>query len=54
MSEEQPKTVEELISVQRAESIDLPDGDVGEGLRFRTNRGDFTLSCTARMMRTEP
>ena len=41
MSEEHPKTVEELMSIQGVESIDLPDGDVGEGLRFRTNRGDF-------------
>ena len=41
MSQEQPKTVEELMSIQEVESIDLPDGDVGEGLRFKTNRGDF-------------
>ena len=41
MSEEQPKTVEELMSIQGIESIDLPEGDVGEGLRFKTNRGDF-------------
>ena len=41
MSEEHPKTVEELMSIQGVESIDLPDGDVGEGLRFKTNRGDF-------------
>ncbi len=41
MSEEQPKTVEELMSIQGVESIDLPDGDVGEGLRLKTNRGDF-------------
>ena len=41
MSEEQPKTIEELMSIQGVESIDLPDGDVGEGLRFKTNRGDF-------------
>ena len=41
MSEEQSKTVEELMSIQGVESIDLPDGDVGEGLRFKTNRGDF-------------
>ena len=41
MSEEQPKTIEELMSIQGIESIDLPEGDVGEGLRFKTNRGDF-------------
>jgi len=43
MSEEQPKTIEELMSIQGIESIDLPEGDVGEGLRFKTNRGDFNV-----------
>ncbi len=41
MAEEQAKTVEELMSIKGVESIDVPDGDVGEGLRFKTNRGDF-------------
>ena len=41
MAEEQAKTVEELMSIKGVESIDVPDGDIGEGLRFKTNRGDF-------------
>ncbi len=41
MAEEQPKTVEELMSIRGVESINVPEGDVGEGLRFKTNRGDF-------------
>lgn len=41
MPEEQAKTVEELMSIQEVVSIDVPDGDVGEGLRFKTSRGDF-------------
>ena len=27
--------------IREVESIGLPDGDAGEGLRFKTNRGDF-------------
>jgi len=42
MPEEQAKTVDELMSIREVEKIDLPDGDVGEGLRFKTNRGDFS------------
>ena len=45
MAEEQsqarPQRVEDLMSVREVESIGLPEGDVGEGLRFQTNRGDF-------------
>ncbi|SVC45262.1 uncharacterized protein METZ01_LOCUS298116, partial [marine metagenome] len=41
MPEEQPKSVDELMSIRDVEPIDLPDGDVGEGLQFKTNRGDF-------------
>ncbi len=41
MPEEQAKTVDELMSIRDVEPIDLPDGDVGEGLQFKTNRGDF-------------
>ena len=41
MAEEKPKTIEELMRVLKVENIDLPDGDVGEGLRFETSRGDF-------------
>jgi alpha/beta superfamily hydrolase len=48
MPEEKPNTIEELMSVLKVENIDLPDGDVGEGLRFETSRGDFTgiLHCS--------
>ena len=42
MPEEQAKTVDELMSIREVEKIDLPDGDVGEGLKFKTNRGDFS------------
>ena len=41
MPEERPQSVEELMTVQGVETIDLPDGDVGDGLRFRTNRGSM-------------
>ena len=41
MSEEQAKTVDELISIREVESTDLPDGTTGEGLQFKTSRGDF-------------
>ena len=41
MSEEQAKTVDELMSIREVESIDLPDGTTGEGLQFKTSRGDF-------------
>jgi dienelactone hydrolase len=41
MPEEQAKTVDELMSIQEVVNIDVPDGNVGEGLRFKTNRGDF-------------
>ena len=42
MPEEQAKTVDELMSIREVKKIDLPDGDVGEGLKFKTNRGDFS------------
>ena len=41
MSEGQAKTVDELISIREVESTDLPDGTTGEGLQFKTSRGDF-------------
>ena len=41
MPEEQAKTVDELMSIREVVNIDLPDGDTGEGLGFKTNRGDF-------------
>jgi len=41
MAEEQAKAVEELMSIQEVVGINVPDGDLGEGLRFKTNRGDF-------------
>ena len=41
MAENRPQSVEELMSIKEVESIGLPDGDVGEGLQFQTNRGSF-------------
>jgi len=41
MTQERPKSVDELMSIQDVVCIDLPDGDGGEGLGFKTNRGDF-------------
>ena len=41
MSEGQAKTVGELMSIREVESTDLPDGTTGEGLQFKTSRGDF-------------
>ena len=41
MTDKKQKTIEQLVSVLRVEKTDLPDGDVGEGLRFETIRGDF-------------
>ena len=41
MSERQAKTVDELMSMREVESTDLPDGTTGEGLQFKTSRGDF-------------
>ncbi|NQW23125.1 MAG: alpha/beta fold hydrolase [SAR202 cluster bacterium] len=38
---QQPRFVEEFMNIQGVEKIDLPDGDVGEGLQFRTSRGNF-------------
>ena len=29
------------MSIQEVVNIDVPDGDIGEGLRFKTSRGDF-------------
>ena len=48
MTDKQQKTIEELVSVLRVENTDLPDGDVGEGLRFETIRGNFSgiLHCS--------
>ena len=31
------------MSIREVESIALPDGDVGEGLKFKTSRGDFDV-----------
>ena len=36
-----PQRVEDLMSIREVENIELPDGDVGEGLKFNTNRGNF-------------
>lgn len=40
MPEDQPQE-EELMRIEDVKGIDLPEGDVGEGLRFRTSRGSF-------------
>lgn len=37
----EPQSVEDLMSINEVEGIDLPEGDIGEGLKFQTNRGDF-------------
>ena len=41
MAEEQPQSVEQIMAIREVENIDLPDGDIGEGLRFQTNRGNM-------------
>ena len=41
MPEGQPQSQEELMRIEDVTGIDLPDGDVGDGLRFRTSRGSF-------------
>jgi len=41
MAEEQPQSVEQIMAIREVENIDLPDGDIGEGLRFKTNRGSM-------------
>ena len=41
MAEEQPQSVEQIMAIREVENIDLPDGDIGEGLRFQTNRGSM-------------
>jgi len=41
MAEQQPESVEEMMSIRDVQGIPLPDGDVGEGLQFQTSRGDF-------------
>ncbi|MCH7841156.1 MAG: alpha/beta fold hydrolase [Chloroflexi bacterium] len=41
MPEDQARSVDDLMSIREVEGIDLPDGDVGEGLKFKTSRGDF-------------
>ncbi len=41
MAENQRKPVEDFMTIREIENIDLPDGDVGEGLRFQTDRGSM-------------
>jgi alpha-beta hydrolase superfamily lysophospholipase len=41
MAEEQPQSAEQIMAIREVENIDLPDGDIGEGLRFQTNRGSM-------------
>ena len=39
---QKPESVEELIKLFRVTEAKLPYGDVGEGLKFHTNRGEFS------------
>ena len=41
MPERHPQSEEELMRVEEVRGIDLPAGDVGEGLRFKSSRGSF-------------
>ena len=41
MPEGHPQSEEELMRVEEVGRIDLPAGDVGEGLRFKSSRGSF-------------
>ncbi|MDA0264014.1 MAG: alpha/beta fold hydrolase [Chloroflexi bacterium] len=41
MAEQQPQSREEIMTIQDVVPIDVPDGDAGEGLNFRTSRGNF-------------
>ena len=41
MPEDQQESNEELMRIEDVSGIDLPEGDVGEGLRFKTSRGNF-------------
>ena len=41
MAEDRPRSVEEFMTIREVENIALPDGDVGLGLRFHTNRGSM-------------
>ena len=43
MPEDQARSLDDLMSIREVEGIDLPDGDIGEGLKFKTNRGDFDV-----------
>ena len=36
-----PRYLQDLIALSEVDDAPLPDGDTGEGLLFRTNRGDF-------------
>ena len=37
-----PESAEEMIELFRVSEADLPYGDIGEGLKFHTNRGEFS------------
>ena len=37
-----PQTIEEIMASFEVEDAPLPDGDIGQGLKFHTNRGDFS------------
>jgi alpha/beta superfamily hydrolase len=41
MPEGHPQSEEELRRVEEVRGLDLPAGDVGEGLRFKSSRGSF-------------
>ena len=37
-----PESAEEMIQLFRVSQAQLPYGDIGEGLKFHTNRGEFS------------
>ncbi len=41
-TEQKPESAADLIKLLRVSDAPLPDGDTGEGLKFHTNRGEFS------------
>lgn len=39
---QRPESAEEMIQLFRVSTVGLPYGDIGEGLKFHTNRGEFS------------
>ena len=39
---QKPESAEEMIQLFRVSQAQLPYGDIGEGLKFHTNRGEFS------------